>query len=125
MNIFLAQKEPPHFSPTLSSSARQGLRASLITSTINGEANTTLWIMSVLLPFCYCWVNEAAIGCIFPAAANPRGHSQEGDIHHSDVWMLWGKERVVCLYVCNTVLMYQTLPPSRNEAQAAEICIVL
>lgn len=81
--------------------------------------------MSELLPFSHCWVNEMAIGCIFSAAANLRGHSQEGDIHHSDTWMLWGKERVVCLYVCDTVVMYQTLPPSMNKAHAAEICIEL
>lgn len=97
--------------------------ASLITFAIRAEANKSCWIISVLLPFCYCWVNEAAIGCNFPTASNLRGHSQEGDIHHSDMWMLWGKESGVCM--CDTVLMYQTLSSSSSKSQAVEVCIVL
>lgn len=62
------------------------------------------------------------LGCVSPTTANLRGQSYEGDIHHSDMWMLWGEEGMVYVLgegtITVTVLFHKTLfLPWNNEAQ--------
>lgn len=67
---------------------------------------------------------RGSLAAFLPTAANLRGHSHEGDIHHSDGWMLWRGQSIVreCGHrtITVTTLMQQRPTPRRIQARAED-----
>lgn len=69
-------------------------------------------------------------GCMCPTTADLGGHTQKGDIHHSDTWMLWGEKKIVCMYmrVYQTLLLqyyYYYYSPNTSVCSEVVLAIVL
>lgn len=110
---------PPHPGLVWPSAAEHV--ASLITLAIKAMAKGW-WIMPELLPCRSCWGGGMRqLGCIWPAAADPGGHSQEGDIHHSDTTLTYAVQgRGWCMCVAPVTIQYYSTrsAPGSMKAQA-------